>query len=130
MTSALNARRSVASRERSTILTSGTSGLDLEPVADSLLEPTLGIPERGAERAAVLDRMRHVAQVRLAGVVHERREHVLDVATALLDDARDDHAMLGDRIEERDCGRRICTGSPAHAQYRRRRVARGLDRTG
>ena len=32
--------------------------------------------------------------------MHERGEHVLDVAAALLDDARDDHAVLGDRIED------------------------------
>ena len=44
--------------------------------------------------------MRHVPQVGLAGVVHERGEDVLDVTAALLDDARDDHAVLGDRIKD------------------------------
>jgi len=44
--------------------------------------------------------MRHVAQVGLAGVVHQRGEDVLDVAAALLDDTRHDHAVLGDRVED------------------------------
>ena len=64
------------------------------------LEPGLGFAERCAERAAVLDRMRHVAQVGLARVVHQRGEDVLDVTAALLDDARHDHRVLGDRIED------------------------------
>ena len=59
----------------------------------------LGRLERRAERAAVLERMRHVAQVGLGGVVHQRREHVLGVAAALLDQLGHDHRVLGHRVE-------------------------------
>ena len=53
---------------------------DAEAVADRGLEVRLGRLERRAERAAVLDRMGHVAEVRLARVVHEGGEDVLGVA--------------------------------------------------
>jgi putative flavoprotein involved in K+ transport len=48
----------------------------------------------------VLDRVRHVAQIRLGRVVHEGGEHVLGVAAALLDELGDDHGVLGDRVED------------------------------
>jgi hypothetical protein len=68
-------------------------------LAERPLEVVLGELERLAERAAVLQRMRHVAQVGLRGVVHERGEDVLDVAAPLLDEPRDDHRVLGDGVE-------------------------------
>ena len=74
--------------------------LDAEVLAQRLLEVVLGLLERGAERAAVLERVRHVAEVGLARVVHEGREDVLDVAAALLDELGHDHRVLGDRVED------------------------------
>jgi len=56
--------------------------------------------EGRAQRAAVLDGVRHVAQVGLRGVVHERGEDVLDVAAPLLDEPGHDHRMLGDGVED------------------------------
>jgi hypothetical protein len=72
---------------------------DAEARADRLLQMLLGLPERGAQRAAVLERMRHVAQVRLRGVVHQGREHVLGIPAALLHQLGHDHRMLRDRVE-------------------------------
>ena len=48
----------------------------------------------------MLERVRHVAQVGLGRVVHQRRERVLGVAAALLDNAGDDHGVLRDRVED------------------------------
>jgi hypothetical protein len=55
--------------------------------------------ERRPERAAVLERVRHVAEVGLAGVVHEGGEGVLRVTAALLDQLGHDHRVLRDRVE-------------------------------
>ena len=74
--------------------------LDAEAVADRLLEPVLGLLERRAERAAVLERVGHVAQVRLRRVVHQRGEDVLGVAAALLNELGHDHGVLGDGVED------------------------------
>jgi hypothetical protein len=60
----------------------------------------LRLLERRAERAAVLDRMRHVAQVRLGRVVHERGERILDVPAARFDQLGHDHRVLRDRVED------------------------------
>jgi hypothetical protein len=52
----------------------------------------------GPEGAAVLERVRHVAQVRLRSVVHRRGEDVVGVAPALLDElARCGRRVLGRR---------------------------------
>jgi hypothetical protein len=61
------------------LLDLGHAVLDPEALADRLLEVLLGHLERRAELAAVLDRVRHVAEVGLGGVVHQRGEDVLDV---------------------------------------------------
>jgi hypothetical protein len=60
----------------------------------------LGLPERRAERAPVLERMRHVTQIGLGRVMHESGEGILRVTAALLDQAGDDHGMLSDRVED------------------------------
>jgi hypothetical protein len=57
-------------------------------------------PEGGAEGAAVLERIGHVAQVGLGGVVHQRGEGVLGIAAALLDQLGHVHRVLSDRIED------------------------------
>src|SRR5437764_554395 len=48
--------------------------------------------------------MRHVAEVGLAGVVHQRCEHVLDVAPALLHELAHDHRVLPHRVEDATLG--------------------------
>ena len=98
--SELKARRSVASSDRSARLISGTSGLMPNRSCERALEVVLGVLERRAERAAVLERMRHVAQVGLGRVVHQGGEHVLDITAPLLDELGHDHRVLGDRVED------------------------------
>jgi hypothetical protein len=57
--------------------------LDPEAVADRLLEVVFRGFERRAERAAVLERMRHVAQLRDDdGVLSDRVEHAAVAAEA------------------------------------------------
>jgi hypothetical protein len=74
--------------------------LDAEPLANCQLQVGLGIRESGAQSAPVFQRMRHVAQVCLGGVVHESGEGILGVAAALLDQLRNDHRVLCHRIED------------------------------
>jgi hypothetical protein len=81
-------------------LIAGTSGLDAEAVAQRSLEVVVGLLERGAERAAVLERMRHVPEVRLGRVVHQRGERLVAVPAALLDELGHDHGVLRDRVED------------------------------
>ena len=62
--------------------------------------------------------MRHVAEVGLTGVVHERGERILDVTAALLDYVRHDHTMLGNRIEDA-----AVAAEPALVRQRTRDIA-------
>jgi hypothetical protein len=70
--------------------------------------------ERRTQGAAVLEGMRHVAQVRLGGVVHERGERLLCIAAPLLHELGHDHGVLGDRVED--------AAVPAEAALVRERV--------
>jgi hypothetical protein len=74
--------------------------LDAKASTDSTTEVVLGFFERRTERAAVLERMGHVAQVRLGGVVHESSEGVFDVAATLLDQIGQDHRVLCNRVKD------------------------------
>ncbi len=85
---------------------------------DRLLEVVLGLLERRTQRAAVLERVRHVPQVRLAGVVHQGGEHVLGVTAPLLDELGHDHRVLRDRVEDP-----AVTAEPALVGERPRDVA-------
>ena len=75
-------------------------GPDPESAANRLLEVVLGRPEAFAEDTSMLDRMRQITQVRLGGVVHQGSEGILCVSVALLNQARDDHRVLGHGVED------------------------------
>ena len=97
--SQLNARRSVASSARSARLISGTSGLMWKRSRSACSRWSSASLNAAPSGLRCLSGCGMSPEVGLGGVVHQRREDVLDVAAALLDELGHDHRVLRDRVE-------------------------------